>query len=101
MLTSGTESPRRSTLRSRNVSVQDHRTSMRLEPEMWDALAAIAKECGLSINALVSRIEAARKQSSLTSAVRVFTLSYYRYKAEIAAMGGEAPRDALLQRLLG
>jgi predicted DNA-binding ribbon-helix-helix protein len=70
------------TLQSRNVLIDRHRTSMRLEPEMWEALSDIARREGLSINHLCSRVSLGRKQSSLTSAMRVFVLAYYRCAAD-------------------
>jgi predicted DNA-binding ribbon-helix-helix protein len=70
------------TLKSRNVLIDRHRTSMRLEPEMWEALTDIARREGISINHLCSRVSLGRKQSSLTSAMRVFVLAYYRCAAD-------------------
>ncbi|MFY7961833.1 MAG: ribbon-helix-helix domain-containing protein [Elsteraceae bacterium] len=70
------------TLQSRNILIDRHRTSMRLEPEMWEALTDIARREGLSVNHLCSRVSLGRKQSSLTSAMRVFVLAYYRCAAD-------------------
>jgi len=72
------------TLQSRNILIDTHRTSMRLEPEMWEALADIARREGISVNALCKRVSNGRKQSSLTSAMRVFVLAYYRCAADRA-----------------
>jgi len=55
---------------------------MRLEPEMWDALTDIAHREGISVNQLCSEVSRGRKQSSLTSAMRVFVLAYYRCAAD-------------------
>jgi predicted DNA-binding ribbon-helix-helix protein len=70
------------TLQSRNILIDRHRTSMRLEPEMWDALTDIAQREKISVNSLCGRVSANRKQSSLTSAMRVFVLAYYRCAAD-------------------
>jgi predicted DNA-binding ribbon-helix-helix protein len=69
------------TLKSRNILIDQHRTSMRLEIEMWEALSEIAKREGMSVNQLCSRVGNSRKQSSLTSAMRVFVLAYFRCAA--------------------
>ena len=69
------------TLKSRNILIDQHRTSMRLEIEMWEALSEIAKREGMSVNQLCSRVGNSRNQSSLTSAMRVFVLAYYRCAA--------------------
>ena len=65
-------------LKSHNVVVNGHRTSMRLEPEMWDALRDISLRENLSINQLCTLVNRVRDRSSLTSAVRVFALAYFR-----------------------
>ena len=40
----------KSTLLSRNITVQERRTSVRLEPEMWQALKEIAQREGCNIH---------------------------------------------------
>jgi len=58
------------------------RTSMRLEPQMWAALATIAATENVTVNALCTEIDRRRRQrggtGGLTSATRVFVISYYR-----------------------
>lgn len=66
------------TLVSRNVIVNGRRTSLRLEPEMWEALDEIAKRESKSINDLVAFVDRNRDAATLTSDVRVFVLSYFR-----------------------
>jgi predicted DNA-binding ribbon-helix-helix protein len=63
---------------SRNVTVNGHRTSLRLEQVTWDALDDISEAEGLSIHEICSMIDAKRVNSSRTSAVRTFILSYFR-----------------------
>ena len=70
-----------STLRSGNVTVNGRRTSIRLEPAMWQALREISAREGKTLHALVTEIEQARAQSSLTAAIRVFLLDYFRAAA--------------------
>lgn len=71
------------TLVSRNVTVGGRRTSLRLEPEMWDALDEIAEREAVTLSEICTRIDRARRHgaSSLTAAVRVFVLSYFRAAA--------------------
>jgi|SRR6516162_3413731 len=66
-----------STLVNRNVTVGDRRTSMRLERAMWDALQEICRREGMSLNELVTEIDAQRTESSLTAAIRVHLLRYF------------------------
>ncbi len=88
------------TLFTRNVVVSGRRTSMRLEPAMWEALEEISRREGRTIHDLCTMINAARNESSLTAATRVFIVSYYRAAANEAEHRGEgyrlhAPRPLL------
>jgi predicted DNA-binding ribbon-helix-helix protein len=58
-----------SRLVNRNVVVGKHRTSIRLEPELWSALAQIAKENGVTIGQIVTKAER-EYGGGRTSAVR-------------------------------
>jgi predicted DNA-binding ribbon-helix-helix protein len=70
-----------STLVQRNIAIGAHRTTVRLEPAMWDALDEICEREGLSLNELCGRIAGRRSASSVTAAVRVFVMSYFRAAA--------------------
>ena len=70
-----------STLRSGNITVAGRRTSIRLEPAMWQALREISAREGKTMHALVTEIEGGRAQSSLTAAIRVFLLDYFKAAA--------------------
>ena len=70
-----------STLVSRNVTVSGRRTSMRLETAMWDALHAICRREGRSLHEMCSLISEQRQESSLTAAIRVFIMVYFRAAA--------------------
>lgn len=78
-------------LQLRNVVIAGRRTSLRLEPEMWAALDDIAAREGLTLHQLCSRVADVRRRSSLTSAIRVFLLAYYR-----RLIAADAPADARL-----
>ena len=60
-------------VRKRSVTLAGHRTSLSLEAEFWEALKAAARADGLSLNALIARIDEARA-GNLSSAVRVYLL---------------------------
>jgi predicted DNA-binding ribbon-helix-helix protein len=76
-------SPFRSTLRLGNVVAGGHRTSIRLEPLMWEALHEIAAEQGMTLNQLVTQIKRRAGGSSLTSAIRVYIVEFYRSAARV------------------
>lgn len=68
-----------STLVSRNITVNGHRTSVRLEPEMWRALKEISGRENCSIHELCTLIHFRKnKRTSLTAAIRVFLMLYFR-----------------------
>ena len=79
-----------SRLINRNVVAGRGRTSMRLEPELWDALAEICRRERQDMNRLIRQIEANGHAGGRTSAVRVFVLQYFRAAASEA--GHEAAR---------
>ena len=73
-----------SRLINRNVVAGRGRTSMRLEPELWDALLEICHRERQDLNRLVQQIEAIGHGGGRTSAVRVFVLQYFRAAANEA-----------------
>jgi predicted DNA-binding ribbon-helix-helix protein len=83
------ESP--SSLTIRNVVVAGHRTSVRLEPVMWDALRDIARGRAMAVNDLVTEIDGQRGAPSLTAAIRVYIVDFYRTAAATAAPAARAP----------
>jgi predicted DNA-binding ribbon-helix-helix protein len=68
----------RSTLVNRNIVAERGRTSMRLEPELWDALSEICRRERVSPSELCRRIERAGIPGGRTSAMRVYILRYFR-----------------------
>ncbi|MDE2029878.1 MAG: ribbon-helix-helix domain-containing protein [Alphaproteobacteria bacterium] len=72
----------RSTLVSRNVTVTGRRTSVRLEPEMWDGLQEICRRERASLHQICSSVAVQkREETSLTAAIRVFVMRYFRQAA--------------------
>lgn len=57
-----------------------HSTSICLEDEFYDILKQIAQEKNISINALVTEIDANRTQDNLSSAIRVYILRHMMNK---------------------
>ena len=74
----GASCPSISGLICKNIRISGRRTSIRLEPEMWDALELISarEKCAISkICALA--YENKRPRDSVTAAIRVYILRYY------------------------
>src|SRR5947207_15152325 len=66
----------RSSLVMHNLVVDGHRTTVRLEPVIWDALLDIARDQEVTVHALVSVINRRRTASSLSSAIRAHVVVY-------------------------
>ena len=55
-----------------------HNTSVSIEPEFWEELGQISERENLSINSLITKIDAERKSDNLSSAIRVYVLNYLK-----------------------
>ena len=65
-----------------SVTIRGHRTSVSLEAGFWTDLGEIARERGISRNALITEIDAARRmKSGLASAIRVYVLEWHRRRS--------------------
>lgn len=62
----------------RSFTIKGHRTSISIEAPFWDALRQAAAAEDIPLAALVARIDAARGEAGLSSAVRVWVLDYFR-----------------------
>ena len=89
----------RSRLVNRNIVAGRGRTSMRLEPELWDALLEICRREAIDPGQLVRRVEEQGHAGGRTSAVRVFLLTYFRAAATEAghAEAGHGAGTALVR----
>jgi predicted DNA-binding ribbon-helix-helix protein len=79
----GESAPRRdSCLVSGNLVVSGRRTSVRLEEETWACFREVARRELCTVHDLANRINGQKKSAqTLTSAIRVFLLLYYRNAA--------------------
>jgi predicted DNA-binding ribbon-helix-helix protein len=68
---------RRTLLIKHSVRIAGHATSVSLEAAFWDGLCELAARRHLSVNALLSEIDAERG-GNLSSAIRVFVLESCR-----------------------
>lgn len=62
-------------MQKRSFSIEGHRTSLALEPEFWDVLETLAASRGMSLSALVARIDAERTGENLASSCRLAALA--------------------------
>ena len=60
----------------------DRRTSVSLEDQVWDGLTDVCRREEISIDELCTKIERLRVGSSMSSALRVFLMTYFRMLME-------------------
>lgn len=74
----------------RNVNAAGRRTSIRMESALWEALDEICDRERHSVNQIVTMVEARRRETNLTAAVRVFVTTYFRAASGIPSAPPEA-----------
>lgn len=92
----------RSSLISRNVTIGQHRTSVRLEPDMWGGLREVCRREHLTIHDIATVVSARKSpNTSLTAALRVFVMAYFRMAAteEGHNNAGHGPGGAFMRSL--
>jgi predicted DNA-binding ribbon-helix-helix protein len=72
-----------------SIVLAGHKTSVSLEEPFWRGLKVIAQARGQTIADLIVRIDGEREFSNLSSALRLFVLSYYQSRG-----GAERARGA-------
>jgi predicted DNA-binding ribbon-helix-helix protein len=70
-----------SSLVNRNIVAEGGRSSMRLEPEIWDALFEICRREKIAMADLVRNVDGGREVGGRTSAMRVYAFTYFRAAA--------------------
>jgi predicted DNA-binding ribbon-helix-helix protein len=62
----------------RSIMIGGHKTSVSLEEAFWTGLKEIAVKRNASLSELVATIDTERELGNLSSAIRLFVLSFYR-----------------------
>lgn len=97
------EKTQKSGLVSRNVTIGTHRTSVRLEPDMWNALRDICRREHVTVHDIATIVAVRKPQnSSLTAAIRVFVMAYFRMAAteEGHNSAGHGPGGVFMRTLV-
>jgi predicted DNA-binding ribbon-helix-helix protein len=68
----------KSTVVKHSIVIDGHKTSVSLEDAFWSDLKEIAHVQGATLSTLVAEIDNTRKQSNLSSAIRLFVLEHTR-----------------------
>jgi predicted DNA-binding ribbon-helix-helix protein len=66
----------------RSVLTGGRKTSVSLENEFWDGLRVIADRESVSLSKLVQQIDRERNNINLSSAIRVFVFTHFRFANE-------------------
>jgi predicted DNA-binding ribbon-helix-helix protein len=74
----------------RSIVVAGHKTSVSLEQAFWNGMKEISALRNMTLSELVGEIDRNRQRGSLSSAIRLFVLDYFKNRAVAAA----APADA-------
>ena len=64
----------------RSIVIGGHKTSVSLEDEFWREVKEIALAQQTTVSKLVEEIDSSRANANLSSAVRLYVLTYYRDK---------------------
>jgi predicted DNA-binding ribbon-helix-helix protein len=64
------------------MMLRGRKTSVSLEDEFWGAFRKIAQEEHLTCSELAERVDSARKDYNLSSAIRLFVLRRYKERLE-------------------
>ena len=65
-----------SSLVPHNIYVAGNRTSVRLEPVIWDVLQSIANRQEIGLRDLISEVDRRRTAKNLSSAIRAYVVGY-------------------------
>ena len=74
--------PMKSRVMKRSTVVDGRKTCVTLEDEFWTALRKIATTQNVGTPKLISMIDSQRQNNNLSSAIRVYVLSYYRERRD-------------------
>lgn len=66
----------------RSIVISGHKTSVSLEEAFWKGLKEIASGRKMILSDLIASIDTERKHGSLSSAIRLFVLDFYRNQLE-------------------
>lgn len=86
----------KSSIIKRSVIVDGHKTSVSLEAPFWDGLKDIAALRHEPLSVLLHAIDGERENTNLSSAIRVFVLTYFRDAAGGARGKGGRASSAFL-----
>ena len=82
----------KSSVEKRFVIIAGQRTSVSLEDAFWEGLIDIAKAKRQNLTDLITSIDDRREQGNLSSALRLFVLTFYQKRAASSSLIGNTVR---------
>jgi predicted DNA-binding ribbon-helix-helix protein len=83
----------------RSFVIAGYRTSVSLEEAFWKSLGEIASFQGMTVSILIATIDSERHQGTLSSAIRLFVIDFYREQLDVQARN-EAVREVIGRSVL-
>jgi len=77
----------KSSVLKRSVVIDGHKTSISLEEPFWTGLKNIADTQHIPVSKLIAKIDLAREQPNLSSALRLFVLERFRNENQANGSG--------------
>jgi predicted DNA-binding ribbon-helix-helix protein len=77
-------------IKKRSLTIGGHKTSVSIEDEFWDGLKEIAEARRLSLVSLIGEIDRDRLNGNLSSAIRVFVVTYFKSKVAGPPVGARS-----------
>jgi predicted DNA-binding ribbon-helix-helix protein len=82
----------KSSAEERSVIIAGQRTSVSLEDAFWEGLKDIAKAKRQTLTDLITSIDDRREKGTLSSALRLFVLTFYQKRAVSSSLIGNSLR---------
>jgi predicted DNA-binding ribbon-helix-helix protein len=84
----------------RSVVVGGHKTAVSLENAFWNSLKEIAVSGDMRLSGLLTAIDSQRRHDNLSSAIRLFVLTFYReqFLGQLDVRNKPAAIQALISR---
>jgi predicted DNA-binding ribbon-helix-helix protein len=77
----------KSAITKRSVVIGGHKTSVSLEEPFWRAVRDLAESQDMTVSSLLRQIDLARRDTNLSSAIRVFVLESLRAESATLRTG--------------
>jgi predicted DNA-binding ribbon-helix-helix protein len=85
----------KSQIKKRTIIVRGNKSGVSMEQSFWDALKEIAATNNVGLPEIVTTIDTDREHATLSSAIRVFVLDYYRQRPKLRLLPKPYPQGPI------